>query len=711
MSDGVTAMIPTLLLAATIVAGEAPVVDFDTQVVPILTKAGCNAGACHGSAVGRGGFKLSLYGGNPGADYDAIALELESRRVNLTTPTESLLYMKPTGWLDHGGGERFDDDGAAASLMLSWIGSGARRDQIRALQDFEVTPAHATGLALDSTIELRALARFDDGTAADVTAWTVFTAEDPAAVEIDENSRAVLHRRGRHLVVARYLDRVTPIELIVPLSDKRVDLSNASRHNFIDEFVYDKLQSLNLPVSPPADDATLVRRLYLDACGRLPTPDEVLDYQAATASDKREQLIERLLQSESFQQYWTYRFARLLRIRSQPQESRGARTYHEWLARQIAEGTPFDEVARKLLTAEGDTHEYGPANFYIGVGGAREQAEFVSELLLGVRLRCANCHNHPLDRWTQDDYHGLAALFAGIERGRVVRAGGSGTVTHPRTGEDAVPRIPGVRFLEDSDDGRAQLADWVTDPNNPFFARATVNRIWSALLGRGLVNPTDDLRETNPATHPELLDALARDFVEHGFDLRHEIRLICNSETYARSALPLEGNRSDDRFYSHAIVRPLEPEVLADALADVTGVADAYGEESPGTRAVTLFDARIPSEALDILGRCSREESCETPVADAGGLALKLHLVNGELINRKVSHSDGRLSELINAGTSAGELVELLYLLGLSRQPTNQERSFWTSQFADTSTDEEFRELAEDFLWGLLTSKEFATNH
>lgn len=704
-------MIHAVLLTVCAATGQTPAVDFDTEIVPILTKAGCNTGACHGSAAGRGGFKLSLYGGNPREDYEAIALELESRRVNLRTPDESLVYMKPTGWLDHEGGERFPDDGAAATILLNWIRGGARRDQLRTLTEFEVSPARAWNLELESEVHLRATARFDDGSVVDVTDWTVFTPEDPAGVQIDDDAHAIVHRRGRHLVVARYLDRVVPLELVVPLTGEAVDLSGEPRRNFVDEFVYARLRTLRLPVSPAADDATIARRLYLDLCGRLPPPNEVLKYQAETAADKREQLVDRLLRSDAFTEFWTYRFAKLLRIRAQPQDSRGAETYYAWLTHQIAEGAPYDEFARELLTAEGDTHVYGPANFYTGVGDARGQAEFVSDLLLGVRLRCANCHNHPLDKWTQDDYHGLAALFAGIERGRVVRFG-SGEVTHPRTQQAAVPRIPGERFVEEGGDCRDQLADWITSPDNPYFARAAVNRIWSDLMGRGLVNPTDDLRETNPATHPELLNELARDFIASGYDLRHTIRLICTSETYGRSAETLASNRSDDRYYSHALVRPLEPEVLADALADVTGVADQYGDEPLDTRAVSLVDPGIPSVALDILGRCSREDSCETPAGTGGGgLALKLHLVNGELINRKVSHPEGGLSKLIERGTSADEIVEAFYLRGLSRTPSAEEREFWREQFAGTTTEREFRELAEDFLWGLLTSREFSTNH
>ena len=364
-----------------------------------------------------------------------------------------------------------------------------------------------------------------------------------------------------------------------------------------------------------------------------------------------------------------------------------------------------------MLTAEGDSHTYGPANFYRTVSGAREQAEFVSELLLGARLRCANCHNHPLDRWTQDDYHGLAAIFARIENGRVVRVGTRGEVTHPRTGEPAIPRIPGERFLSRNIDGRDALATWVTDPRNPQLTRAAVNRLWKSLMGRGLVEPTDDLRATNPATHPELLDRLSAEFVKHRFDLRHILRLIATSATYARSVDAVEGNRTDDRFYSRALVRPLEAEVVADAISDVTGVWERYGGLPVGTRAIMLHDSRIPSEALDILGRCARTDSCESGPTGAGGISRKLHMINGPLINRKITSKTGRLSRLFEANVENGAFVEEFYVRALARSPEESERTFWERHLSRANTERQRRELLEDMVWSLLSCREFSTNH
>ncbi|MEO2035661.1 MAG: DUF1549 domain-containing protein, partial [Planctomycetaceae bacterium] len=341
-------------------------------------------------------------------------------------------------------------------------------------------------------------------------------------------------------------------------------------------------------MSPQADDATFLRRVTLDLTGRLPTIAAIGEFLSQTDVSKRTELIDRLLKSSEFTEYWTLQLARLLRIRSGAGgEVQGALTYHGWLKQQVSQAVPYDEIARQMLTSIGDTHEVGPANFYRTVAGPREQAEFASELFMASRLRCANCHNHPLDRWTQDDYHGLAAIFAKLERGQVIQVASRGEVTHPRTGEAAIPRIPGDRFLDDSGDGRTEFATWLTSKDNPYFAKAIVNRLWKSLMGRGLVEQTDDFRDTNPATHPELLNLLAEDFIEHGYDLRHSLRRISLSAAYARSSTTLPDNEADDRFYSHALIQPLESEVLADAITDVLDIPEQYGDEPIGTRAVT----------------------------------------------------------------------------------------------------------------------------
>ena len=697
-------------------------VDFENDLIPIFTKFGCNAGACHGAAAGRGEFKLSLFGGNPQADYEAIVRQLAGRRINLMRPEESLILLKPTAQISHGGRQVLNEDGEGAQLLRNWVQQGARYETSRQLERVEISPQKHVITNLESPIQLQAKAYFSNSTTEDVTRWTVFTPEDTSSIEINASTAvAKVNRRGRHIVLARYLTEVVPIEFISPLNDHVLqDIPvNSETQTFpksvdtsIDGEIFKLLSTLRLPVSPAADDTTFLRRVTLDLTGRIPTPDAVTAFFADSNAKKQETLVDTLLQSDEFNEYWTLQLAKLLRIGARDRNTEGTFVYHQWLSEQISGGVGYDQMARSVILATGDSHEIGPANFYRTVDGPREQAEFMSELFMGARLRCANCHNHPLDKWTQDDYHGLAAIFAKIESGQVVKVKSSGEVVHPATREKAVPRIPGSRFLPvDVADGRVELVDWLTGPDNPYFAKAIVNRLWKAIMGRGLVEPVDDFRSTNPATHPELLTELADDFVAHDYDLRRTLRRIALSKAYARSSNALPQNKSDDRFYSHALKKPLAPEVLADAISDVLGIPGAYGDEPEGTRAVSLFDPNTESDALDILGRCARETSCESSTDATGGLQRKLHLFNGDLLNTRISVSGGRLAGLILAGKSPMAIVDEFYLAALSRYPTDDERQFWQQKLVDKATPNAQRALLEDFVWSLMTCREFQTNH
>ena len=694
-------MIATVLFVATL----APAPHFDTEIVPVLTRAGCNAGACHGAAAGRGGFRLSLFGGDAAADHAAIVHELEGRRVNLAHPAESLAIAKPAGVLKHGGGRVLDD--AGAKRLTAWVAAGAPRGDPRRLTHFAVAASRAVVERDGEEVTLRATARFDGGPEVDVTPWVVFTASDPTALAIGDDAVATVRRRGQHDVVARFLDRVEPVRVTLPLGNRPVDLAAEPKVNLIDEEVLATLELLRVPASPQADDATFLRRVRLDLTGTLPTPAEVDAFVRDAAADKRAAIVDRLLKSNEFADYWTLRLSRMLGVRSLPNETEGVRIYTRWLHQSLRDNTPLDRWAHDLLTATGDSHAVGPANFARLAGDARGQAELVSRVFLGARMQCANCHNHPLDRWTQDDYHGLAAVFAKLERGRVVKAGSRGAVTNLRTGEPATPRIPGTRDLADAADPVGEFADWLTGRDNPHFAKAQVNRLWHAMFGRGLIEPVDDLRATNPATHPRLLDRLAADFAAHGYDLRRTLRLIALSRAYGRSAEGVAGNEADDRYYARSYRRPLEPEVLADAVAAVTGVPDAYAGHPPGTRAITLYDPLTPAPALDVLGRCSRGANC-VETAQGGGLPAKLHLLNGDWLNAKVASKDGRLAKLIAQGRSDREVVTEFYLRGLARAPTEKELTAWLDRIAKAGPDGR-RECLEDFVWGLLNGREFTT--
>ncbi|MCY3742360.1 MAG: DUF1553 domain-containing protein [Candidatus Poribacteria bacterium] len=714
-------------------------VDFENDLIPIFTKFGCNAGACHGAAAGRGEFNLSLFGGNPQADYEAIVRQLAGRRINLMSPEESLVILKPTAQTSHGGGQVLDENGEGARLLRNWIRQGATYETLRHLKRVEISPQKHVISNLKSPVQLHATAHFLDGTREDVTRWTVFTPEDTSAIEINTSTAvAKVLRRGRHIILARYLTEIVPIEFIAPLNEvlphspiqknepetkwkatqerstlipKPTSL-NRKENLKIDDEILKLLSTLRLPVSPTVDAATFLRRVTLDLTGHLPTPEAVTAFLGDPDTNKRETLVNALLNSDEFNEYWTLQLAKLLRIGAQERNTQGAFVYHQWLSEQIRDGIGYNQIARSVILATGDSDEVGPANFYRTVNGPREQAEFMSELFMGARLRCANCHNHPLDKWTQDDYHGLVAIFAKIDSNQIVKVKSSGEVIHPATREKAIPRIPGNRFLSaDVPDGRVELVDWLTGQDNPYFAKAIVNRLWKTMMGRGLVEPVDDFRSTNPATHPELLTALADDFVAHGYDLRRTLKQISLSEAYARSSNALPRNKTDDRFYSHALQKPLEPEVLADAISDVLGIPDTYGNEPEGTRAVSLFNPNTESEALDILGRCGRETSCESSAGAIDGLQRKLHLFNGDLLNARIGVPDSRLDRLVSTGKLPMEIVNEFYLAALNRHPTDTEQQFWAQHIDVSASANSQRAILEDIVWSLLTCNEFVTNH
>ncbi len=450
--------------------------------------------------------------------------------------------------------------------------------------------------------------------------------------------------------------------------------------------------------------------MYLDLLGKLPEPAEVDAYLADRNPDKYARLVARLLDRPEFIDYWAYQWGDLLRIESRRLGKEGAAAFHGWVREKVRDDPPLDGMVRELLLATGDSHRVGAANFSRVPADARAQAEYVSQVFLGIRLQCANCHNHPLDRWTQDDYHGLSAVFARLKRGQVVAVQERGEVIHPRTGKPAVPRIPGERFLTDAADPRDALADWLIARDNPYLARAAVNRIWAALMGRGLVEPIDDHRLTNPATHPELLDALAKDLFDNGYRLRHTIRTIVLSEAYRRSAGSLPGNRMDDRFHSKALIRPLPPVVLADAIAQATCVPEKLGDLPPGTTAISLGDSRVSSEPLDLLGRCSRDGECAVTPAKAGSLPLTLHAINGPWLNAKIGHPQGRLHKLLQGKAADAEIVKTLYHVALSRPPTAEETAYWEKRLASIDANDRTRRF-EDFLWALLNAAEFGCNH
>lgn len=676
---------------------------FRVDILPILTRAGCNAGACHGAASGQGGFKLSLHGYDPEEDYARITRELSGRRIDLTHAGESLLLRKATDEIDHDGGQKLRHDSDAFETVRKWIESGAPfgPSDLR-VTTIAVEPADNLLSHVGEKVKLKVSATLSDGSQRDVTALALFSSNDDAIAEVTKSGEVTTRGHGLTSIMARYSGQVAAARIAVPFPGTIT--AEYPVVNFIDSHIWTDLQRLRLPPSPLSSDSEFLRRVYLDVIGRLPTADEA---RAFAKVPQRERLIDTLLARDEFADYWTLQFADLLLVGAKGTSESATRQYHEWLHRQIAAGTPLDQLARSLLTSTGDTTRSGPPNFFALASDPRDMAEQVGRIFLGTQIGCARCHAHPTDRWTQDDYHGFAACFARVSRsGTAIEVSERGEVEHPKTGHPVAPKPLGAPAFADSPDRRIALAVWLTAPENPLFARSLVNRIWKHLLGRGLVEPVDDLRPTNPPTNPALLDALAADFVDHQFGLRHLIRTIVSSRAYQLSSSPLPENRADDRFYSRAQFRELPAAVYLDAIAQVTDVPDAFPNHPPGTRAVQLIGARTPSIALDLLGRCTRERSCDSNAHGSGGITRALHLINGDTIQSKMR--GGIVDRLLAANATDHAIVEELYLRTLSRSPSTNEDSTWTQMLAGAGNR---REAIEDLLWTLLNSREFAFNH
>lgn len=705
--------------------------DFAADVLPLFTRFGCNLGGCHGRAEGQNGFHLSLFGYDPAGDHRALTREAGGRRIEPIAPEASLLVRKATGRVPHGGGVCIPVGSTAERTLLDWIAAGApeqRGASLGALTEVRIEPARVR-LDAPGPAQVRLIARYADGHRRDVTRLSTFRSNDDSAATVDPDGRAVLDRRAEVDLVARFGSRVLTTRLTTPIDPElSFDFAALKRSNVIDEELFRRLEELKIPPSPAAGDAAFLRRVSLDLTGQLPQPDEVRAFLADTEPEKRRRKVDELMGRKEFRDFWLLKFGDLLQI-SQARFGNGAGAYQYWLTKRWEQNARWDAMVRELLTALGnpaDFREGGPVNYALDGGGdPKLQAELTAQRFLGLRLRCAQCHDHPLDVWSQDDYFGLAAVFARVGRDGGPGPGGmmspttvrllpEGKVEHLRTREPATPRLLDGTPVEAAPDAdpRRVLADWITAPENPYFARAFANWAWAQFFGKGLVEPADDLSAANPAVHPELLDALARHFVASGYDIRDLIRTIVGSEAYGLSSTPVPGNAQDTRFFSHHLPRPLTAHQLADAIAQATNVPDLFPNRGTKarTKAIEIFDPGTPSAVLDTFGRCNRVVSCSPVATPSLSLRQTLLLIGGDAIDGKVAGLNGYLSELLAMQPPAepAEIVEYLYFRTLSRPPTAEERSHWTALLREAP---DRREAAEDLFWALLNAREFAFNH
>ncbi len=728
---------------------ELPVSDFALDIVPILTKAGCNSGQCHGSAQGKGGLHLSLFGYDPASDHAAITRELEGRRIDAADPPSSLLLLKPSMGLSHGGRLRLAQGAPDYERLRGWIEAGTPwRDESRArLESIHVEPHDRFLRTAPADQQLTVLARYSDGIQRDVTRLCLFVSNDPATVTVAKYGLAHMQRRGQADVVVRFTNQVATVRIAAPFNDETFDSSSVPVRNFIDERILEQLEHMRLPVSPRASDAEFLRRVYLDLVGHMPDPNQRADAHTLDTffddsdPDKRDRLIDQLLEHPDFVLFWALKLGDHLQINSSAAAmGNAAGSYRIWLANQLkrdksGSSASYDTIVRTLLLAKGSLVRSSgssepivpAATYYAAPREPTEIAEQVARRFLGIRIRCARCHDHPLDVWTQNDYYGFASFFGGVRvepegpSAQAVRVVADNLVRDPRTNEAPAPRLLDgtVPAIDEDGDAREKLVDWMLDPQNPRFARMAANWVWAHLMGRGLVEPVDDLRETNPPVNERLLDELAASFRESGYDLRALVRTICRSEAYQRASAAVPGNERDEQFGSHALVKPLSAAQMADAIAQVTGVPNQYGStHGPNTRAIEVNDPNVPSYLLDILGRCDRTGGCEVgALARTASLKQALHLIIGEAVNVKLAQEKSVVAQMAQAAATAdasarSELraiqIRSVYLRAYCRPPTPEETEFWQRELGDAPNP---KTGLEDMLWAILNSREFAFNH
>ena len=713
---------------------ESTPINFPNQIVPIFTKAGCNGGGCHGKSAGQNGFRLSLLGFEPQEDYEHLVKEARARRLFPAAPERSLLLLKGAATLPHGGGKRLEPDSDDYRLLVRWIAQGMSYGTASdpAVAGIEVLPKERV-MPLGGEQQLVVLARYTDGSVEDVTRSALYEPNDKDMARTDETGLVKLFQQpGDVAVMVRYQAKVAVFRATIPLGAPVESLP--APKNFIDELVFKKLKTVGMPPSEACDDSTFIRRVSIDIAGRLPTPEEAQRFIASTNAAKRDKLIDALLNSEDYADYFANKWSALFRNkRSDGNQARGAYGFHGWIRDSLLANKPFDQFVREILAAYGDMAENPPVAWYRQVRDATTQLEDTAQLLLGQRLQCAQCHHHPYEKWSQNDYYSFAAFFS-----RVGRTGGSQmgeeVVFHRRGAAEATNKksklpvkpaglgVP-VAKLSPDDDPRQALVDWMTSKENKYFAKSLVNRYWKHFFNRGLVEPEDDMRETNPPTNPELLEALAHNFTDSGYDLKRMVRTLCRSQTYQLSAIPNQFNAIDRQNYSRYYPKRLTAEVLFDAVNQVTKSENKWDGLPAGTRAVCLPDNSFNASAyfLQVFGRPESASACECERSQDASLAQSLHLLNSKDIQAKTADDKGRAALLAaDKERNDDEKIGELYRWAFARDPRPDElktAEAYLEKGVNKSSDEKGnpmngkRQAYEDIVWALLNTKEFLFNH
>ncbi len=720
---------------------------FRHDVLPILSKAGCNSGACHGALAGKGGFRLSLRGYDHDADHFNIVKQDRGRRIEFADPGRSLILAKPSGGMPHKGGIRFETDSPEYQLLARWISTGAIGPQVTdpEVNSIRIFPKRSIQQR-GKTQQMIVQAHFSDARLLDATKHVKWLSTNEAVCTVDEAGKVNIIGSGEGAIVAWYSSKIAIARITVPypVIDPGKETANLVEtrkpRGFIDEMIDHQLKRLNLPASGACSDQVFVRRVYIDTVGRLPEESEVRQFMTDTRKEKRDLLIDQLLGSDDFVDYWSYQFSDVLMINGTLLRPKAIKAYYEWLHGHLKKNTPWDKMVREIITATGNSYENGATNFYALNQTPEDMTENVCQAFLGLSIGCAKCHNHPLEKWTNDQYYGMANLFARVKAkgwGGETRNGDGlrtlyvsevGDIVQPRTGKPQPPAPLDQKplALEDPNDRRIALANWLTSPNNPYFARSIANRIWAKYFGVGLVEAVDDMRVSNPASNEELLQACADYLIKQKFDLKLLMKEILQSNAYQRTSQPMSGNANEKRFYSRYYPKRMMAEVLHDAIVQVTQVPTKFefiaypGADRQktdfypiGTRAVQLYDSAVENYFLSSFGRNPRNIVCECERSNEPSTVQVLHISNGKTINEKLRNEKSRASQLTQLrkqGMSDATLIDQIYLCSLARFPTSKEREQLLKMLPDIGSGDE-QAVIEDIFWAVMSTKEFLFNH
>jgi hypothetical protein len=702
-------------------------ISFGREVVAALNVGGCNAGACHGTPSGKNGFKLSLRGFDPAADYLQLTRDVLGRRTDRTNPADSLMLQKALGRIPHEGGVRFSAGSVPGQAVRGWLTEGLKDDPagLPALKSIQILPGSRVLTEPCRRQQLSVLASFADGAVRDATRLTVFSSSDTSVATVDGTGLVEFKQAGEVAILCRYLMELQTIRLTFLQPRPGFVWTNPPENNYVDHHVFAKLKMLSIPPSDVCGDGEFIRRATMDVCGVLPTADEVRAFLADPSSDKRAKLVDRLLDRPEYADFWTLKWSDIFRSSRKAIQVKGVFVFQQWLREHVENNDGFDGVVKELLTADGNTFANPPANYYRIARDPQNLAETTAQLFCGVRMQCAKCHNHPFERWTQDDYYSMAAFFARVKQKKdpeepganpkeagaeIIYVDRAGEVTQPRTGQVMKPKFMGGAepVIPPGADRRQALANWIASADNPFFAKSLVNRIWYHLNGKGIVDPVDDFRDSNPSANDELLDALAKDFIASKFDVKHMIKVIMTSRTYQLSAQANDFNRDDNKYFSHTVTKMLTAEQLLDAICTATESPEKFAGVPAGSHAMQLPDGDPNSPFLKTFGQPARELACECERESDSNLAQALQLINGQTINQKLRTPTNRVGRLLAAKTSDLEVLNNLYLSTVSRAPTAADMKT-ALEYVAKNPDK--RKAWEDVHWALLNSKEFLFRH